>query len=412
MRRRLRCACAAAALAAVATAQEAPPPVSYIGDGSPQALATLGACAAAAAELADAGWRVPATVVYAGVNPFDATRPPATLALAADAAPADNAFLFTASIVRRALAPAGRGVPVDALAAAVAAHQAPADAALRRAWEREWLRRVGGGNVLATVVPELLWRHGGAAAIRAAAAGPWPDAALDALRENGCDDPLAAAAEVAVAAVLQPAALGFSDAAGARSWVRAVPGGAQVQLAAAGVRFVPLPVGAGAIGVELLRGDGAVATAALRYSLSGGVDAVRLEEGRELPLPLQGVEWAALVVVALTPDAGVSLNLRALADFPQRVTRWDFVAAEGAATLAWETESHAGLAAYVVQALERSESGEWSVKSSELIPVAAGGDRPFGYAFVAGADDGAAAYRLLALTDDGLLAEITTFPAP
>lgn len=185
-----------------------------------------------------------------------------------------------------------------------------------------------------------------------------------------------------------------------------------MRFAGAGVRFLPLPVGSGAVGVELVRGDGTSSAVAIRYSLADSVDAVWLEEGRELPVPLQGVEWAALVIVSLTPDAGASLSLRALPDFPQRVARWDFVATEGGAALAWETESHAGVVAYVVQALTRSEAGEWTVGRYDLIPVARSDGGPYGYGFVD--DDGreVAGYRLLALTEDGLLAEISTFPVP
>jgi hypothetical protein len=302
---------------------------------------------------------------------------------------------------------------VEVLARTVAYRLATPTASRRAAIEGEWLARVGHGDILTTALPELLWRNGGDRAIRTAAAGEWPASALAELRELGCDDPLIAAGELVLAALLDPASLGFAAPALPLSALAATTRSSEISLEGPGVRYLVLPSGSGAVGVEPLRSDdGAAAWLAVRYSLTGDYDVVKLSEGHELAAPMQGVEWAAVVVVSLVPASRMSLNLRAISDFPQQLSRWDFVATSGAASLAWETGSHRGLSAYVVEALSRAPDGAWSVVKRVIIPVADDGDSPYGYAFVDPESNDIAAYRLLALTDDGLLGEVSTFPVP
>ncbi len=387
--------------------------LTYMTDGSAEATASVAACLRAEEVLADHGWRLPAAIVRIEANPFDATAMPAELALASAASPEDNAFDLTEKLVRRALGTDLRGVPVGALARTVAMHLAVPSPERLAAEQRDWLGRVGRGDVLTTVLPELLWRAGSDLAIRRAAAGAWPVAALATLREEGCDDPLAAAADLVLAALVRPASLGFGVRPLSMSDLPAATQDSEITLVAPGVRYLVLPTGSGAVGVEPLRSDdSSAAWLAVRYSLTGDYDVVRLAEGHELAVPLQGVEWAAVVVVSLAPSAIVSLNLRAMSGFPQELARWDFVATPGAASLAWETESHRGLAGYVVEALSRAADGSWSAAHRVLIPVADGGEEPYGYAFSDPDLTEIAAYRLLALTEDGLLGEVATFPVP
>ncbi len=387
--------------------------MTYITDGSAGAAASVVACVQAEAVLAEHGWRAPHAVVRIEENPFDATAMPAEIALSSAAAPEDNAFELTEALLRRSLAAATRAAPVDVLATVVASRLSVPPAARRAAIEAAWLDRVGRGDILTTALPELLWRTGGDRAIRSAVAGEWPATAIAVLRELGCEDPLGAAGELLLAALLEPASLGLTTQPLRLAALAAVARSSEVSLDAPGARYVVLPTGSGAVGVEPLRSnDGAAAWLAVRYSLTGDYDAVRLSEGHELAAPMQGVEWAAVVVVSLAPAARVSLNLRAIADFPQQVSRWDFVATHGAANLAWETENHRSLSAYVVEALSHAADGTWSVVKRVILPVADDGDAPYSYAFVDPESDDIAAYRLLALTDEGLLGEVSTFPVP
>jgi hypothetical protein len=386
--------------------------LTYLTDGTAGAGASVAACIRAEGVLVDHGWRVPRVIVRIEANPFDATAAPAEVALSSAASPDDNAFALSETLIRRSL-PAIVGAPLDAIARVAATHLAVPSPRLRLALEREWLSRVGGGDVLSTALPELLWRSGGDQAMRDALAGPWPEAALAVLRERGCEDPLGGVAELVLAGLLQPSALGFAAPSLLPAALPAATTDRRLSLTGPGARFLVLPTGSGAVGVEPLRcDDGSGAWLAVRYALTGDYDIVKLGEGRELAVPLQGVEWAAIVVVSLAPTAGVSLNIRAISDFPQQLARWDFVATPGAASLSWETESHRGLSAYVVEALSRSQTGAWSVVRRVIIPVADDGSEPFGYAFVDPEGDVVAAYRLLALTEDGLLGEVSTFPVP
>jgi hypothetical protein len=387
--------------------------LTYLTDGSAGAAASVVACEQAEEVLVEHGWRLPHAIVRIEANPFDATARPAEIALSSAATPADNAFALTEKLVLLSLASSAGVAPVESMARTVAVHLAVPSAAGLATVEDEWLAKVGRGDVLTTVLPELLWRNGGDRALRAAVTGRWPDAALVALRDHGCEDPLDAAGELVLAALLRPALLGFGARPLAPATLSAATRSSDVSLSSPGARFLVLPTGAGALGVEPLRSDeGAAAWLAVRYSLTGDYDVIRLNEAHELAVPLQGVEWAAVVVVSLAPSAHVSLNLRVISDFPQQLARWDFVATPGAASLAWETERHRGLAAYVVEALSRSSDGAWSVAKRVLVPVADDGEEPYGYAFVDPEGDNIAAYRLLALTEEGLLGEVSTFPVP
>lgn len=406
-----------AGVAAGAPATSRPGPgrpgaLTYLTDGSAGARASVTACIRAEDVLVDHGWRVPGVIVRIEANPFDATAAPAEIALSSVASPDDNAFTLSETLIRRSL-PAVAGAPLDAIARVTASHLAVPSSQRRLAFEREWLARVGGGDVLSTALPELLWRSGGDRAIRDALAGPWPETALAVLRERGCDDPLGGVAELVLAGLLQPSSLGFAARPLAGAALPAATTDSDLSLNGPGARFLVLPTGSGAVGVEPLRcDDGSGAWLAVRYTLTGDYDIVRLGDGRELAVPLQGVAWAAIVAVSLAPAAEISLNIRGLSGFPLHLTRWDFVATPGAASLSWETESHRGLSAYVVEALSRTQEGEWSVARRVIIPVADDGSEPFGYAFVDPEGEAIAAYRLLALTEDGLLGEVSTFPVP
>jgi hypothetical protein len=392
---------------------EGPVALTYVTDGSAAAAAIVEACAMAEGVLADHGWTVPQGVVRVGPNPFDATAAPAEISLSTREAPEDTAFELTEMLVRRTLAASRRAAPVDALARTVAEHIAVPSSDRLAAIEREWLTRVGRGDVVTTALPELLWRVGADEAIRSAASGRWPDAAIQVLRDHGCEDPVKDVGEIVLAALVQPQSLGLTAPPLAHAKLPAAVRDTEIAFSSPAARYLVLPTGSGAIGIQPLRtGDGAAAWLAVRYALTGECDVVRLGEGRELAVPLQGLEWAAVVVVSLAPSASVSLNLRVLGDFPQHLARWDFVAAAGTANLAWETDSHRGLSAYVVEALRQSADGTWSVARRVIIPVADDGGESFGYAFVDPDSDDVAAYRLLALTEDGLLGEVSSFPVP
>ena len=137
---------------------------------------------------------------------------------------------------------------------------------------------------------------------------------------------------------------------------------------------------------------------------------VALSPKAEVVVPLRGVAWAAVLVVGIGPGAHVAINSRTLDDYPLRLKRWDFLAGEGAASLAWETQRHEGLRGFVVEALQADAAGKWSVRRRTMVPVAEDGESSFGYAFVDDDTKGVGAYRLLALTTDGFLAEVGLFP--
>jgi hypothetical protein len=159
-----------------------------------------------------------------------------------------------------------------------------------------------------------------------------------------------------------------------------------------------------------IKSDRVEAWVAVRYALTGGFDLAALKQDAEITIPLQGVAWAGVVAISLEPDASLSLAVRPRDDYPVQIRRWDFLAGDRPVTLSWETQRHEGLRAFVVEELENSGPGSWAVLGRTMLPVADDGETSFGYAFVAEERDDVSAYRLLALTADGFLAEVGLFP--
>ncbi|MFH1176639.1 MAG: hypothetical protein V1750_04455, partial [Acidobacteriota bacterium] len=224
--------------------RQAPAPrqrVGFLSDGSAGAAASLKACRQAVDTLADRGWELGPALVRIQIEPNDATRLPATLALRATDSPEENAFLLILSLVKSALVRAGDGVPADLFAAMVAAHLSPAGTPSRDEWEETWLNRLAGGDILTTASPELLWRTGADNAIRdAAGRDRWPASALEALRRAGLDEPAKAAGEVALAGLLEPELLGFGARAVAPNAVAVSGESADVWLGRPGLRVLSL----------------------------------------------------------------------------------------------------------------------------------------------------------------------------
>jgi hypothetical protein len=127
-------------------------------------------------------------------------------------------------------------------------------------------------------------------------------------------------------------------------------------------------------------------------------------------VPLRGVAWAGVVVVGGAAEAHMSLGIRPVPDYPVEIKRWDFLANDRNVTLSWETLRQDGLQAFVVEALESGDAGSWKVVRRTILPVAEQGESQLGYTFVDEDQKDVAAYRLLALTADGFLAEVGCFP--
>jgi hypothetical protein len=384
--------------------------VSFMVDGAAGSLATLDACTQALDVLEQRGWQFQPALVRIEADPFDATAAAAEIVLPAGSPAEDNAFLMVETLLSRRLARTATAPVAGLLATTVAAHVTQPGAARRIQWEKDWLGRLAKGDVETTVLPELLWRTGGDQAIRDAGAGAWPEHAVAVLRQLGLDDPEDAAGQLALAGLLKPQLLGFHAAAATPESTARLADTSELWLTRPGLRAIALPLEAHAVAVEPLRCDGADAWVALKYSVTDSFDVVKLSEGREVPVPLQGAEWAAIVVVNLEADARLSLNARVLPDFPVQLKGSSFVARNGGVDLTWETERHVGLTAYVVEALTAAPDGALKVERSSLIPVADAGCSPFSYAFVDDDARGVVAYRLLALTNEGLLSEVQSFP--
>ncbi|HQT93792.1 MAG TPA: hypothetical protein PK435_04095 [Thermoanaerobaculaceae bacterium] len=376
-------------------------------EATPQGQATFAACSQILDLLVQRGWRPAGARVRIQENPFDATLPSADVVLGAGAPSEDSAFDLAAALVVRQFGRALDPAVGDALAQTVAAHLSAPGCGRRLQWERQWLARLDGGDLLSTALPELLWRTGGDSAIREAALGKWPESAYAALAARGVEHPLKALGEVAVAGVVNPEALGFH--AGAAG-LPAAKAGLDVRFSGTGLQLVALPGDANAVALQTLQSEGTAAWVAVKYALTGSFDAVALNPKAEVVVPLRGTAWAAVLVVGIGPGAHVAINSRQLDEYPVRLKRWDFLAGEGAASLAWETQRHEGLRGFVVEALQTDASGKWSVRRRTLVPVAEDGESSFGYAFVDDDTNGVGAYRLLALTSDGFLAEVGLFP--
>ena len=378
-------------------------------EATPQGRATFAACSQALEVLLQRGWRPAGARVRIQDNPFDATSPSADVVLGAGAPSEDSAFDLTAALVVRQFGRAQDPALGDALAQTVAAHLSAPGCSRRLQWERKWLARLDGGDLLSTALPELLWRTGGDEAIREAAHGSWPESAYAALAARGVEHPLKALGEVAVAGVVNPEALGFHAGVGAAD-LPAAQAGLDVRFSGTGLRLVALPADANAVALQTLGSEDAAAWVAVKYALTGSFDAVALSPKAEVVVPLRGTAWAAVLVVGIGPGAHVAINSRPLDEYPVRLKSWDFLAGEGAASLAWETQRHEGLRGFVVEALQADPGGKWSVRRRTMVPVAEDGESSFGYAFVDDDTNGVGAYRLLAVTSDGFLAEVGLFP--
>ncbi len=384
--------------------------VSFEVERSPAAQATYTVCAEVVRLLAQRGWDAGTVRVRIQNNPFDATASPADVLLGARDASEDNAFVLAAALVERQLRRSTDAATARTLAQSVAAHLSAPSSANRLRWELGWLERLGRGEVLTTALPELLWRIGGDAAIRRGTRGSWPEPAFEALTAFGVENPLREVGELAVASLLDPQLLGFHRPPVPEFAPAITQADANVRFDGAGMRIIALPADASAVAIFPVQSERVEAWVAVRYSLTGAFDVVPLNPRAEVTVPLQGLAWAGVVAVALEPNAHLSLAVRRVADYPVQINRWDFWAGDRAVTLSWETQRHDGLRAFVVEALENSNPPSWNVLRRTILPVADNGEASFGYAFVDEDTETVAAYRLLALTADGFLAEVASFP--
>ena len=379
-------------------------------EATPGAQATLAACSQALDLLLQRGWQPGTAHVRIQHDPYDATSPAADVVLGTAADTDDSAFEFTAELVERQLGRTADPAVAALLARTVAANLSAPGCTRRTNWERSWVARLASGDLLTTALPELLWRTGGDGAVRAAAQGSWPETAYAALAARGVEHPLRRMGEVAVAGLVNPGALGFHALCAAAGAPPAPAQGLDVSFTETGLRLLALPGDAAAVAVQTLATGRATGWVVVKYALTGSFDAVPLNPAAEVNVPLRGVEWAAVVAVGEGPDGRLALNCRPLADYPVRVNRWDFLAGEDNASLAWETQRQEGLKGFVVEALRTDARGGWSVMRRTMVPVAADGENSFGYTFVDGDTKGVGGYRLLALTADGFLAEVGMFP--
>lgn len=384
--------------------------VAFEVERSSGAEAAYAACAEVIRNLAQRGWDTGRVRVRIQTNPFDATASPADVILGAGEPSEDSAFLLATAVVERQLRRNADPSTARVLAQSVAAHLSPPGTANRLQWELAWLSRLGQGEIVTTALPEALWRTGADSAVRLASQGGWPDSGLQALAAFGVEDPLRVVGEIALAGLLDPENLGFHGSAATDLATSITQRDSTVRFAKAGVRIVAFPGDASAVAVFPVQSDRAEAWVAVRYALTGGFDAVPLSPRGEVAVPLRGLAWAGVVVVALDAESSMSLAVRTLADYPVRIKRWDFLAGDQTVTLTWETERHDGLSAFVVEALQADASASWSVLRRTVVPVAEDGEGSFGYAFVDETSDEVAAYRLLALTADGFLTEVGLFP--
>jgi hypothetical protein len=377
---------------------------------SAAAQASFRACTETLDALTTRGWDVSGMSVRIQRNAFDATQPGNALVIASDLAPEESAFELAVWTVQRQLRRTADPAIALLLAQAVAAHLAPPGAAPRVRWEREWLERLANGDLLNTALPELLWREGADTAMRGAANGTWPAAALAVLKELGLDRPLRSLGEVAVAGFLDPARLGFRGSSLPLQATNFAIAGATVAPGRAALRVVPLGRESDAVALSALHAQGVEAWVVVRYPLTRGYDAVPLPTQGEIAVPLRSIAWSGVIVVNLDADASLSLAIRPLPSELVHVRSWDFAAGSNAVDLAWQTEGRPGVQGYVVEALTKGEQGTWTVLRRGLLPSTEGSAAPTSYQFTDSDTSGVVAYRLLALTDDGFLAEIATFP--
>lgn len=379
-------------------------------DGAAGGEKVAATCAAAVRAVNARGWRTPPMVVRVLQSPYDATAPASDLALAADE-PLEDAFFRTVeALVRRDLGRVAEATRAQDAARLVAAHLSPPGSRLRQAWQREWVAALAGGELVTTALLETVWRVGGDALLRTVTPAPWPDGLISALQAHVEGDLAEIVAQVVLAGLLDPRALGFAVEAPALPDQGGRTAHAVAEAVGPGVHLYPLPVRAAAEGVSLLRSRGVVAHAVVRYAFPGQYDVVRLAEGEEVAVPLRGVSWAGIVVTGLAHGVGLSLSSRPLPDYPVALERWDFEAGGGAVTISWETKSHSEVVGFVVEALARHSEQGWQTLRREFVPAAEDGFRPFSYSFVEAGGEDVQLYRLSALTARGFLAEIGTFP--
>jgi hypothetical protein len=402
--------CGLPARAPAATLVEQARDAEFDVEASAAARATFAACSQMVGVLSQHGWDVSGYRVRVQANPFDATAPAADLVIGAGQPGDSAAFTLASAVIERQLARSAPPQVARTLAQLTAAHLSPPGSARRVAWEGAWRARLGRGDVLSTALPELLWRTGGDAAIRRSARTSWPASALDVLAALGVEDATRAIGEVAVAGLLDPSALGFQRSSFPELAESATQTDPEVHFPEAGLKVVALSDEAGAVAVLPLQADRAEGWVAVRYALTGTYDVVPLDARAEVTVPLRGVAWAGVIAVAGGSDASLSLAVRPVPDYPVQIRRWDFLATERSVTLSWETQRETGLQAFVVEALAESAGGAWTVVRRTILPAAAQGERPFAYAFVDEEHAGVTAYRLLALTADGFLAEVGSFP--
>lgn len=360
--------------------------------------------------LAERGWQIPAMRILIQADPFDATRGGADLVLATDERPEDNAARFVQAVVGRELSQWTQPAVAQLLADLVAAKLAPAGAEWPLAWQEDWLERLSFGDLTSTALPEALWRYGSDEAIRVASKGAWPGEAFRVLRNTDQGTVEAILGEVALAGLLDPSRLGFDV--GVDLVPRLLGGGQKPEIRRDGpaLRLVPVISQTGAAAVSAWRLRHASAWLVVRYAFSRDFDAVPLNTFEEIPVPLQGVLWAAVAVVATEPDSQVSLNTRPVDGYPLELEGWDFRTGEAGVNLSWETIRHSGVDAYLVDAVAGNEEEGFFLARRTVVPVAEDGSRSRAYAFTDEDMDGISYYRLLAITDRGLVAEVGVFP--
>ena len=383
--------------------------MTFEADRSPEAVRTVAACAQVVRILLEQGWELPETSVRVQGNRFDATTA-AGIALASESLPADSAFRLARRLLTDSLWRVMDQTTADALSSAVAAHLTPPEAATRIAWEQDWLSTLAYGDVERTVLPELLWRAGGGRAIHDAVVEGWPEGALAGLRRLGVEDVTAAAAEMATAGLVNPGALGFGVRSPMQMLSWSAQSGDQVRFIRPGLRVLELPHSDVAMAVEVVHCSKAAAWLAVSYTGSRGFDALPLTTGTEVATPALGVRWAGIIAVSVEGGGEESFAFRPRPNFPARLGESSFVAAAGEVSLSWETESHEELQAFVVETVRRNAEGRREVLRRALIPVAEDGTEPFTYAYVDDDLEGVTEYRLLALSNAGLLAEMGVFP--
>lgn len=381
------------------------------GSDSLAATSSMAACWEMAETLETRGWHIPPMRVLVQGDPFDATRAGADLVLSSRQSPEDSAAEFVRAVVARQLAAAADPEVALLLADLVAARLAPIGASAPREWEAGWVQRLSTGDVLSTALPLALWRLGGDAAVRSAAAGPWPERAYEVLiagQDGSLEEILG---EIALAGLLDPALLGFGlPGAWAPALLLADGKGPSFPPGQGMLRVFPVTSSSGAAGVSAWRLHRTAAWLVVRYGFADGYDVVPLTSPEEFGVPLQGVAWSAVFAVSPHPDAAMSFNIRTLEGFPLALERWDFRSDEDGATIWWETSTHQGLQAFLVEAVRIGQAGGPVVHRRTVIPVAENGSVRRGYCYTDGDPSDVEFFRLVAMTNRGLLAEVGTFP--